>query len=108
MTAVVRVEWELRVRGEGKVALAAMRHTSAGDVAEVVLDGTTEHLRASLYSALALLGDDGSQGRPPANTEELQQIAFGAGVGGGERRALCSFCSSGVPGSHTAACARPR
>lgn len=119
MTAVVRLEWELRVRGAGKVALAALRPTSAGDVAEVVLDGTVEHIRASLYSALALLGDDGSQGRPPDNADELmslvdpakvfvpgQGVGGGGGAGGVQRGPVCAYCGF-MDRNHSASCTRP-
>lgn len=81
MTAVDRLAWELRIREGVPLKLCG---TIPSGTTVFGIEGTNTELRAALYKALALLGDDGSQGR------------------------FCPFCSSGVPGSHTAACARPR
>lgn len=114
MTAVDRLAWELRIREGVPLKLCG---TIPSGTTVFGIEGTNTELRASLYKALALLGDDGSQGRPPANADELMALVDpakvfvpgqGVGGGGGERRVLCEYCSSGIAASHTAACARPR
>lgn len=126
MTAVDKLDWELRVREGARLKLCGMRETSLGEQTLVQMTGTNAELRASLYKALALLGDDGSQGRPPANADELAAVVDGVkpaasffsryGVGGGggagggggrQRGPFCAYCGSGVDGGHTAGCARP-
>ena len=81
MTAVDRLAWELRIREGVPLKLCG---TIPSGTTVFGIEGTNTELRASLYKALALLGDDGSQGRPPANADELMRItAPGVGGGGG-------------------------
>ena len=111
MTAVDKLDWELRVREGARLKLCGMRETSLGEQTLVQMTGTNAELRASLYKALALLGDDGSQGRPPANADELMRITApgvggGGGSGGRQRGPFCAYCGHSG-GGHSANCNRP-
>ena len=108
MTAVDRLAWELRIREGVPLKLCG---TIPSGTTVFGIEGTNTELRASLYKALALLGDDGSQGRPPANADELMRITApgvggGGGSGGRQRGPSCAYCGHSG-GAHSANCNKP-
>lgn len=110
VTAVDRLAWELRIREGVPLKLCG---TIPSGTTVFGIEGTNTELRASLYKALALLGDDGSQGRPPVyNADELMRITApgvggGGGSGGRQRGPVCAYCGY-ADRMHSASCGRPR